>query len=154
MARFGGPLTNPRCHGIVTRLVAALGLVLGCRAAPPPATAPAAPALAVAPAPRAPEVRTTIGFRSPKHLADHFRKHGAEFEGSTQAAYLRAAQELRDRPVGGDVLELVRPDRTVSRYDRKIGAFLAFDTDGTIRTFFRPADGEAYFQRQARRRQQ
>lgn len=154
MQESGGPLTNPRRRAIVTQLVTALGLVLGCRAAPPPATVPLAPAVAVAPAPPAPLVRTGIGFRSPKHLADHFRKHGAEFEGLTEAGYLRAAQELRDQPANGDILELARPDRTVSRYHRKDGTFLAFDIDGTIRTFFKPADGEAYFERQARRRQQ
>jgi pyocin large subunit-like protein len=50
------------------------------------------------------------------------------------------------------VLEIRRPsDGVVSRFDRRSGAFLAFDSDGTIRTFFRPNDGESYFRRQARR---
>ena len=31
--------------------------------------------------------------------------------------------------------------------DRRSGAFLAYNTDLTIRTFFRPNAGEAYFQR-------
>ena len=35
--------------------------------------------------------------------------------------------------------------------DRSTGAFVAFDADSTIRTFFKPNDGEAYFERQARR---
>ncbi len=66
--------------------------------------------------------------------------------------YLRRAQMLRDAPVGDGVLEVRRPDGTRSRFDRATGAFIAFDGDGTIRTFFRPNDGEAYFRRQARRR--
>jgi pyocin large subunit-like protein len=85
-------------------------------------------------------------------LAEHFKKHGAEFEGFTEADYLRAAQVLRDRPVGGEVLELTRPDQTISRFDRATGAFVAFLRDGTVQTFFKPGDGEAYFRRQARRR--
>jgi pyocin large subunit-like protein len=65
--------------------------------------------------------------------------------------YLRQAQALRDRPAGGAVLELVRRDGTTCRYDRASGAFLAFDSDGVIRTFFKPRQGESYFRRQAQR---
>jgi hypothetical protein len=65
---------------------------------------------------------------------------------------LQRAQQLRDAPVGGDIVEVVRQsDGIISRFDRGSGAFLAADPDGTIRTFFRPNDGEAYFRRQARR---
>ena len=54
-------------------------------------------------------------------------------------------------PVGGSIEDIRRNDGTVSRFDRAIGAFLAFNRDGTIRTFFKPNDGEAYFRRQAPR---
>ena len=67
------------------------------------------------------------------------------------AAYLRAAQTLRDAPAGANVLELRRNDGVVTRFDKASGAFLAVNGDGTIRTFFRPNDGEAYFRRQATR---
>ena len=56
----------------------------------------------------------------------------------------RRAQSLRDRPAGGEVLEAVRRDGVITRFDRRRGDFLAFDRDRTIRTFFRPNDGEAY----------
>jgi pyocin large subunit-like protein len=59
---------------------------------------------------------------------------------------------LRDTPAGGDVLEAVRDDGVVTRFDRASGAFIAFDASGVIRTFFRPRDGERYFHRQAARR--
>jgi hypothetical protein len=92
------------------------------------------------------------GFRSLARLEEHFSKHGREFKATSAAQYLALAQALRDAPVGGDVLELIRPgDGVVSRFDKRSGAFLAFDADGTIRTFFRPNDGEAYFRRQDRR---
>ena len=94
---------------------------------------------------------STVGFRSADQLADHYAKHGAEFGAVDRAAYLRLAQSLRDAPVGGDVLQIVRADGVTTRYDRATGAFVAFGDDGVIRTFFRPADGEAYFQRQAGR---
>jgi hypothetical protein len=49
------------------------------------------------------------------------------------------------------VLEAVRTDGVVTRFDRASGAFLAFDRDLTIKTFFRPYDGERYYTRQLAR---
>ena len=89
------------------------------------------------------------GFRSRAQMDRHFAKHGAEFGGVTEAEYLREAQALRDAPVGATVEESTRPDGTLSRYDRASGAFIAFDPDGTILTFFKPNTGESYFRRQA-----
>ena len=93
-----------------------------------------------------------IGFRSTQRLHDHFLKHGAEFGAITEVEYLRRAQALRDAPLGRNVLEATQQDGTISRFDRRTGAFMAFDNDLTIRTFFRPNDGEAYFRRAANRR--
>ncbi len=93
------------------------------------------------------------GFRGSAQLADHFARHGADVGASTPEAYVALAQALRDATVGGDILEIVRPvDGVISRFDKRSGAFGAYDADGTIRTFFRPEDGEAYFRRQAKRR--
>ena len=95
--------------------------------------------------------RDSPGFTTHAHLVEHFEKHGAEFPGLDIDAYLAAAQSLRDKPVGGDVLELRRRDGVITRFDETSGAFLAVNRDGTIRTFFRPNDGAAYFRRQAAR---
>lgn len=93
-----------------------------------------------------------VGFRSRAQLEEHYAKHGREFGRLSIEGYLAMAQRVRDASPGGDVLEIVRPtDGVISRYDRASGAFLAADADGTIRTFFKPNDGEAYFRRQARR---
>ncbi|HTZ40952.1 MAG TPA: hypothetical protein VMB77_12375 [Syntrophales bacterium] len=95
--------------------------------------------------------RPDVGFASREKLVDHYQKHGREFGTLTMEQYLRKAQELRDRPAGGAILEMKRPDGTFTRFDRESGDFIAFGTDGVIRTYFRPADGEAYYQRQLRR---
>jgi pyocin large subunit-like protein len=91
------------------------------------------------------------GFRSARQFDDHYVKHGAEFGKITKQQYLKMAQELRDLPKGGDVLEAVRADGVVSRFHKKKGWFIAFNRDRTIRTFFIPNDGERYFWRQAKR---
>ena len=39
----------------------------------------------------------------------------------------------------------------VTRYDQQTGAFIAFNPNGIIRTFFKPNDGERYYRRQAER---
>ena len=96
-------------------------------------------------------MRTEIGFRTRALFEEHYRKHGREFGDVSPAQYLRIAQELRDRPAGGDVLELVRDDGAITRFDRHDGTFLACDANGIIRTCFRPNDGERYFRRQALR---
>ncbi len=93
-----------------------------------------------------------IGFASRQKLADHYQKHGREFGSISMEEYLRQAQELRDRPAGGNVLEAIRLDGVTSRFDRISGAFIAFNPDQVIRTYFRPAEGEAYFWRQSRRK--
>ena len=116
------------------------------------APAAGAPAPVATPAPEAARgFGAAIGFRSRERLEEHFQKHGAEFHAASAEDYLRLAQTLRDKAAGGDVLERTRGDGVISRFDRASGAFIAFDADGTIRTFFHPNDGERYFERQADR---
>jgi pyocin large subunit-like protein len=91
-----------------------------------------------------------VGFADPR-LNEHYEKHGREFGGITKQEYLHQAQLLRDAAPGGAILEVVRSDGVVTRYDRETGAFIAFNPNGVIRTFFKPNDGERYFRRQAER---
>jgi pyocin large subunit-like protein len=91
------------------------------------------------------------GFRSRRAFEEHFQKHGREFGNISPQEYLRLAQDLRDAPAGGPILEAVKPGGIVTRFDRRNSHFGAYNHDGTIRTFFIPNDGERYFQRQARR---
>lgn len=146
-------------RGLLLRLGLGLGLLLfaigvqyGLRPSLAGGDLPAGPDAADPSVEAEPAVRASaIGFRDAGHLAEHFHKHGGEFGAITQAEYLRRAQLLRDRPVGGDILESVREDGVTTRFDRRGGDFIAVDRDGVIRTFFRPNDGEAYYQRQLKR---
>jgi hypothetical protein len=113
----------------------------------PPPTPPAPPGAVPADAGRVTGFGTTA-FRSETHLREHHDKHGREFGAVSRQEYLALAQALRDRPLDPRVIEATRADGVVTRFDRDAGAFIAFDPDGTIRTFFKPRDGEVYFRRQ------
>ena len=108
-----------------------------------------------APAPTAanglPVSTSKVGWTSYRSWQSHFEKHGHEFGRIDADEYLRSAKALRDAPLSRSVLELTRRDGVITRFDRKSGGFIAFHKDKTIRTYFRPNDGEAYFKRQARR---
>ena len=90
------------------------------------------------------------GFRSRRQFDEHYQKHGSEFGKISQSEYLRLAQELRDAPVGGPILE-ARRGAVVTKFDKRRGYFGAYNADRTIRTFFIPNQGESYFRRQAER---
>ena len=89
------------------------------------------------------------GFRNDHYLDEHFAKHGKEFGDISKQDYLRMAQSLRDAKPGPDVLESRRFDGGVARFDKRTGWFVAFDANGTIRTFFIPNAGVRYFRRQS-----
>ena len=94
----------------------------------------------------------SIGFRTPRKLADHYAKHGREFGDITRSQYLAMAQDLRDARLSKTVIETTQNGGSISRLNRSTGAFIAFDPDLTIRTFFKPNDGEDYFWRAAKTR--
>ena len=91
------------------------------------------------------------GFRTQRALDQHYAKHGHEFGNISKAEYLKFAQELRDAPAGGAILESRRRDHVFTRFHRTRGHFGAYNPDRTIRTFFIPVRGEEYFRRQAQR---
>ncbi len=91
------------------------------------------------------------GFRTRRQFEEHFQKHGQEFGNISSAEYLRLAQDLRDAPPGGPILEAKSRDGGFSRFDKRKSYFGAYNADRTIRTFFIPNDGERYFRRQAMR---
>ena len=95
---------------------------------------------------------SSVGFASREKLVEHYHKHGREFGDISIEDYLKTAQTLRDRSAGGSILEAVRDDGVINRFDRDTRTFIAFNRDGIIRTCFKPNDGESYFRRQLKRR--
>lgn len=100
-------------------------------------------------------VHTRIGFKTDQILTREYRKFGRAFGRITKEEYLRMAQDLRDRPLDMKILEGVRRDGVITRFDRKTKGYIAFQRNLVILTFFRPPEGEKYFHnrlRSARRR--
>jgi len=88
------------------------------------------------------------GFRTQDLLEDHFAKNGSQFGSINIQQYLHLAQQLRDAVPGRNILISKRPDGGGSKFDLRRGWFVAYDGDGTLRTFFRPKDGVRFFERQ------
>ena len=88
------------------------------------------------------------GFRTSRVLENHFARYGTQFGPINAQQYLHMAQHLRDANPGKNILISRRPDGGGSKFDVKRGWFVAYDGDGSLRTFFIPKDGVRYFDRQ------
>jgi len=87
-------------------------------------------------------------FRTEHLLEDHFARYGSQFGHVDIHQYLHMAQQLRDSIPGKNILISRRPDGGGSKFDVKRGWFVAYDGDGTLRTFFIPKDGMRFFEAQ------
>ena len=99
------------------------------------------------------EARKAIGlaqesrqFSSQELLLQHFPKHQDEYGTISVPEYLRQASQLADEPLSDDVVQLMRSDNSMSKYRFSTNDFVVINEDGTIRTFFKPVDKEAYWQ--------
>jgi hypothetical protein len=88
------------------------------------------------------------GFRTSLLLENHLTRYGTQFGPINMQQYLHLAQHLRDANPGKNILVSRRQDGGGSKFDVKRGWFVAYDGDGTLRTFFIPKDGVRYFDRQ------
>lgn len=92
-----------------------------------------------------PTVRATWG--NPASLPDHFARHGADFRATDADDYARMAWEFGQRAKQGGLLVKVDDDGTSRVFDPRSGAFAAYNSDGTTKTFFKP-NSRDYFARQ------
>jgi filamentous hemagglutinin len=77
-------------------------------------------------------------FADNAKLIDHFNRHGADFGATSAAQYERAADGFLSGTRGTGVLEKVRPNGDIVRYDPATEAFGIIKPDGTIRTYYKP----------------
>ena len=92
------------------------------------------------------EQEITYTFRNDAYLAEHFEKHGEDFDYSTKEEYLAGANHV---VASDDALhKLESEDGDDVYYLEASNEFVIVSTDGYIRTYFRPKDGIAYYNRQ------
>ncbi len=87
----------------------------------------------------------TYKFRYQDLYDQHFEKHGHEFGDITKEAYLKLANALF---VSEEALRKTESDGDLLFYDVQSNTFGVLSQDGYIRTFFKPDDGIAYWNRQ------
>lgn len=85
-------------------------------------------------------------FRKAAYLQEHFEKHGTEFGYATADEYLVGANRVVASPEALHKLEAEDGDDVY--YLESTNEFVIVSTDGYLRTYFKPDDGKAYFDRQ------
>ena len=90
-------------------------------------------------------------FASEQVFQKHYDKHQHEFGEISMQEYLELANTLADAPVSDDVVQLVRSDGSISKYCFSTNEFVVVTADGKIRTYFKPADKEAYWDEELKR---
>ncbi len=88
----------------------------------------------------------SLTFRNLQYLQEHYEKHGIAMGFSSPEAYLAQANEVVKNPASLHKLEAEDGDDVY--YLESTNDFVIVSTDGYIRTYFRPEDGKAYFDRQ------
>ncbi len=126
---------------IALYLVAFFGYAFLTGESIPARATPTARAASVPPAARA----QTWG--NPRTLADHFARHGSDFGARDAQEYAALAAQLLDRARSEGLPAKIDGDGTVRVYDSRTGAFGAYNSDGTTKTFFKPGSA-SYFARQ------
>lgn len=83
-------------------------------------------------------------FANEEALVEHFNKHGAEFGYTTKEAYLQGANNVIQNP---NATKKTEADGDYVYYVQSSNEIVFVSPSGTIRTYFRPTDGIAYFNR-------
>jgi pyocin large subunit-like protein len=92
--------------------------------------------------------RAVHGFKGREQKEDHFWNHNREFEPefASPDAYESAAIEFLSRELGNTILECVRRNGDVIRFDTRSNEFAICDRDGYLKTYYKP---DIYWHRQA-----
>ena len=84
-------------------------------------------------------VAAAVGrFATDAQLQGHFGAHGGDFGAKTPAEYQQQADTFLNGPRGSGVLEKVRPNGDIVRYNPATEEFGVSQGNGTIRTYFKP----------------
>ena len=88
------------------------------------------------------------GWGRTETLVDHYRRHGKDFDAKSAQEYAKMASDFFVRAQKEKLPTKIAKDGTIRIYDRKTNTFGAYNPDGTAKTFFKPKDGQKYWNRQ------
>ena len=92
------------------------------------------------------EQQLLYNFRRGEYLTEHFEKHGGEFGYKTEQEYLEGANSvITDKD---SLCKTEAEDGDLVFFQESTGSIVFVSGDGYIRTYFKPADGIDYFNRQ------
>ena len=77
-------------------------------------------------------------FADDKLRQRHFRDHGSNVGAASEKEYLNLANKFFDQPSGGNLLEIIRSNGDVVRFNKITDEFGVLRKDGVIRTYFKP----------------
>lgn len=91
-------------------------------------------------------IQSDVSFRNDRLLNEHYQKHGIEMGFSSASEYERAAVNVVQNSQSLHKLE--EEDGDDVYYLERTNELVIVSTDGYIRTYFKPDNGKAYFDRQ------
>lgn len=94
------------------------------------------------------DTQKLMQFSSQELLQNHFEKHREEFGAISVEEYIKRANALAREVESDDVVLLLRSDGSVSKYRFSTNEFVVTNSDGTLRTYFKPEPGKEYWQRE------
>ena len=92
------------------------------------------------------EYNADVSFRNADLLNEHYNKHGREMGFTSPESYEDAARSVVNNPSALHKYESEDGDDVY--YLESSNDFVIVSVDGYIRTYYKPRDGKAYFDRQ------
>jgi YD repeat-containing protein len=77
-------------------------------------------------------------FSTDSQLQDHFARHGSDFGATTATDYEQQANNFLNSPAGNGVLQKVRANGDIVRYNPVTDEFGVAKSNGVIRTYYKP----------------
>ena len=85
---------------------------------------------------------------SPNTLEKHFENHGKDFGAKNELDYAKKANDFYKNAQKNGYEKILGKDGVQRIYDTKENTFGSYNPDGTTRTYFKPSDGQSYWENQ------
>jgi RHS repeat-associated protein len=94
------------------------------------------------------EIAKMTNWGRSETLKQHYRDHGADFGAKSEEDYAKQASDFHVRGRTEGLPTKIDEKGIVRIYDEKSNTFGSYNPDGSTRTFFKPKDGQKYWEKQ------